>query len=141
RRRHRHRPGLLDQLPQLGQAVMGDTVAVARRVVSGGPLPAVAAQQPNTALSFEQITTSYAIGLRVSDESGVLAAIAAIFAANSVSIEALRQSGSDSVDGGSAMLRIVTHRSTESALAATVAAVASLDAVQEVTSVLRVEGN
>jgi homoserine dehydrogenase len=122
-------------------AVMGDTVAVARRVVSGGPLPAVAAQQPNTALSFEQITTSYAIGLRVSDESGVLAAIAAIFAANSVSIEALRQSGSDSVDGGSAMLRIVTHRSTESALAATVAAVASLDAVQEVTSVLRVEGN
>ena len=40
-----------------------------------------------------------------------------------------------------AELRIVTHRSTESSLAAVVAAVADLDAVQEVTSVLRVEGN
>nr|WP_254456124.1 homoserine dehydrogenase [Paeniglutamicibacter quisquiliarum] len=122
-------------------AVMGDTVAVARRVVSGGPLPAIAAQQPVKALSFDEISTSYWIGLRVSDEPGVLAAIAAIFAANSVSIEALRQSVIEENHGGSAELRIVTHRSTESSLAAVVAAVSDLDAVQEVTSVLRVEGN
>ncbi|MCV9993929.1 homoserine dehydrogenase [Paeniglutamicibacter sp. ZC-3] len=122
-------------------AVMGDTVSVARRVVSGGPLPAIAAQQSVKALSFDEISTSYWIGLRVSDEPGVLAAIAAIFAENTVSIEALRQSIIEENHGGSAELRIVTHRSTESSLAAVVAAVADLDAVQEVTSVLRVEGN
>ena len=122
-------------------AVLGDTVAVARRVVSGGPLPAIAAQQKVQVMDFADIATSYWIGLRVFDEPGVLAAIAAIFAANAVSIEALRQSAMDQSHGGSAELRIVTHRSTESALAAVVAAVADLDAVQEVTSVLRVEGN
>lgn len=122
-------------------AVLGDTVAVARRVVSGGPLPAIATQQAVKVLDFSQNTTSYAVGLRVADESGVLAAIAAIFAKNGVSIETLRQSASADGSEGVADLRIVTHKSTESALAATVATVAEMDAVQEVISVLRVEGN
>ena len=122
-------------------AVLGDTVAVARRVVSGGPLPAIATQQAVKVLDFSQNTTSYAVGLRVADESGVLAAIAAIFAKNGVSIETLRQSASADGSLGVADLRIVTHKSTESALAATVATVADMDAVQEVISVLRVEGN
>ena len=122
-------------------AVLGDTVAVARRVVSGGPLPAIAAQQKVQVMDLADIATSYWIGLRVTDEPGVLAAIAAIFAQHGVSIETLRQTVKPEGNGGVADLRIVTHRSTESALAATVAAVSALAAVQEVTSVLRVEGN
>lgn len=122
-------------------AVLGDTVAVARRVVSGGPLPAISTQQSVQVLDFARTSTSYAIGLRVSDEPGVLAAIATIFAKNGVSIETLRQSVNAESGAGAADLRIVTHRSTESALAATVASVAELEAVQEVISVLRVEGN
>lgn len=122
-------------------AVLGDTVAVARRVVSGGPLPAISTQQSVQVLDFARTSTSYAIGLRVSDEPGVLAAIASIFAKNGVSIETLRQSVDADSGAGAADLRIVTHRSTESALAATVASVAELEAVQEVISVLRVEGN
>lgn len=122
-------------------AVLGDTVAVARRVVSGGPLPAISTQQSVQVLDFARTSTSYAIGLRVSDEPGVLAAIASIFAKNGVSIETLRQSVNADSGAGAADLRIVTHRSTESALAATVASVAELEAVQEVISVLRVEGN
>ncbi len=122
-------------------AVLGDTVAVARRVVSGGPLPAISTQQSVQVLDFARTSTSYAIGLRVSDEPGVLAAIATIFAKNGVSIETLRQSVNADSGAGAADLRIVTHRSTESALAATVASVAELEAVQEVISVLRVEGN
>ncbi|MCE3613307.1 hypothetical protein LXJ57_25595, partial [Escherichia coli] len=39
-----------------------------------------------------------------------------------------------------AELRIVTHRATESALAATVAQIRDLDVITSVTSVLRVEG-
>ncbi|GAA1499164.1 homoserine dehydrogenase [Paeniglutamicibacter kerguelensis] len=122
-------------------AVLGDTVAVARRVVSGGPLPAIATQQSVQVMDFAQAATSYAIGLRVSDEPGVLASIASIFATNGVSIEALRQTVNRDSAPAVAELRIVTHRSTESALSATVAAVAELAAVQEVISVLRVEGN
>ncbi|PQZ86187.1 homoserine dehydrogenase [Arthrobacter sp. MYb227] len=122
-------------------AVLGDTVAVARRVVSGGPLPAIANQQAVKVLDFARIATSYAIGMRVTDESGVLAAITAIFAKNGVSIETMRQGASADGAPGVADLRIVTHRSIESALAATVATVAHMDAVQEVISVLRVEGN
>ena len=40
----------------------------------------------------------------------------------------------------SAELRIVTHRASEAALAATVKAVKGLDVINSVTSVLRVEG-
>ena len=43
-------------------------------------------------------------------------------------------------DPAVANLVLTTHRAPEAALAATVAAVAELDVVQEVTSVLRVEG-
>jgi homoserine dehydrogenase len=41
---------------------------------------------------------------------------------------------------GSAELRIVTHRASEAALAATVQAINGLDIINSVTSVLRVEG-
>lgn len=122
-------------------AVMGDTVSVARRMASGGPLPAASAQQPVKVMDFSDITTSYWIGLQVHDEPGVLASIAQIFAANGVSIETLRQDSNPEINGGVAELVLVTHRSTEAALAATLAAVADLAAIREVTSVLRVEGN
>ncbi|GAA5226306.1 homoserine dehydrogenase [Paeniglutamicibacter antarcticus] len=122
-------------------AVMGDTVAVARRMASGGPLPAISAQQPVKVMDFCDITTSYWIGLEVNDEPGVLASIAQIFASNGVSIETLRQDSNPESNAGTAELLLVTHRSTEKALAATLAAVADLAAIKEVTSVLRVEGN
>lgn len=122
-------------------AIMGDTVAIARRLVADAPVIASGVRGSQPALRFDQIATSYWISLRVADESGVLSRIAALFAEHGVSIELLRQSVVDSADGGSALLRIVTHKSTEAALAATVAAVGKLDVVKEVTSVLRVEGN
>ena len=40
-----------------------------------------------------------------------------------------------------AMLIIVTHAATDAALSATVTELAGLDTVNEVTSVMRVEGN
>jgi homoserine dehydrogenase len=41
---------------------------------------------------------------------------------------------------GSARIVVVTHRATDAALSDTVAALAELDVVDEVTSVLRLEG-
>ncbi|MFI5085281.1 MAG: homoserine dehydrogenase [Actinomycetales bacterium] len=121
-------------------AVLGDVVSAARRLVLGGPGRTETTTGHVPALSIDKVTTSYYIGLDVADEPGVLAKIAALFAAQGVSIETIRQTIHRNDGNSSAELRIVTHRATEAALAATVAAVARLDVINAVTSVLRVEG-
>ncbi|MFY9635047.1 homoserine dehydrogenase [Pseudarthrobacter sp. BIM B-2242] len=123
-------------------AVLGDLVSAARRLVLGGPQRTETTTGHVPALPIEAATTSYYIGLDVADQPGVLARIAQLFAEHGVSIEIMRQtihkdSGSN-VE--SAELRIVTHRASEAALAATVEAVKGLDVINSVTSVLRVEG-
>ena len=123
-------------------AVLGDLVSAARRLVLGGPQRTETTTGYVPALPIEAATTSYYIGLDVADQPGVLARIAQLFAEHGVSIEIMLQtihkdSGSN-VE--SAELRIVTHRASEAALAATVEAVKGLDVINSVTSVLRVEG-
>ncbi|GLU57669.1 homoserine dehydrogenase [Paenarthrobacter ureafaciens] len=123
-------------------AVLGDLVSAARRLVLGGPGRTETTTGYVQPLPVEASTTSYYIGLDVADQPGVLARIAHIFAENGVSIEIMRQTihrdASSAVE--SAELKIVTHRASEAALAATVEAVKGLDVINSVTSVLRVEG-
>ncbi|MCX8452624.1 homoserine dehydrogenase [Paenarthrobacter ureafaciens] len=123
-------------------AVLGDLVSAARRLVLGGPGRTETTTGYVQPLPVEASTTSYYIGLDVADQPGVLARIAHIFAENDVSIEIMRQTihrdASSAVE--SAELKIVTHRASEAALAATVEAVKGLDVINSVTSVLRVEG-
>jgi homoserine dehydrogenase len=123
-------------------AVLGDLVSAARRLVLGGPQRTETTTGHVPALPIDAAITSYYIGLDVADQPGVLARIAKLFAEHGVSIEIMRQTihkeaGSISE---SAELRIVTHRASEAALAATVEAVKGLDVINSVTSVLRVEG-
>jgi len=81
--------------------------------------------------------------MNVADRPGVLATVAAEFAKREVSIAEVRQEGV--VDGGGqrvgARVVVVTHTATDAALSDTVAALADLDVVQNVASVLRLEGN
>lgn len=79
--------------------------------------------------------------LEVTDEPGVLAAVAGILSDGGVSVETFQQSVASS-DGtrSTATLVIGTHRALESALAATVEQLASNANVERVVSVLRVEG-
>ncbi|MBT2531787.1 homoserine dehydrogenase [Arthrobacter sp. ISL-48] len=123
-------------------AVLGDLVSAARRIVLGGPGRTETTTGHVPALGIESATTSYYIGLDVADQPGVLARIAQLFAEHGVSIEIMRQTiHTDSASNvESAELRIVTHRASEAALAATVEAVKGLDVINSVTSVLRVEG-
>ena len=86
-----------------------------------------------------QSLTRYHISLDVADRPGVLAQVAAAFAAHDVSIETVRQQVAPG-GGERAKLIVVTHRATDAALAATVDALAALDAVDDVASVMRVEG-
>ncbi|CEA08576.1 Homoserine dehydrogenase [Arthrobacter saudimassiliensis] len=121
-------------------AVMGDVVRTARRLVLGGPAAPGSATGRVPELPMDKVTTSYYIGLEVSDQPGVLAAVARVFADNGVSIETMRQTVPADGGGAAAQLRFVTHRATEAALAATVEAIRGLDVITSVTSVLRVEG-
>lgn len=123
-------------------AVMGDLVSAARSLVLDGPGRAETTTGQVPAAPISAAVTSYYIGLDVADQPGVLARIAQLFAEHGVSIETMRQTihrGSGS-QTESAELRIVTHRASEAALAATVQAVKGLDVINTVTSVLRVEG-
>ena len=81
-------------------------------------------------------STRYHVRLEVSDRSGVLAAVAQIFAKHAVSIQTVRQSGR----GDDAELVIVSHLASEADLAATVADLRGMEVVRDVASVLRVIG-
>ncbi|QCU78426.1 homoserine dehydrogenase [Citricoccus sp. SGAir0253] len=138
-------------------AVMGDTVSIARRLVRGGAGRTHTPKAVLPALEVGEATTSYMIVLRVADQPGVLAAIATVVAEHGVSIEAMRQvplAEDDAVydahegtgvpashEPAESLLRIITHRARERALASTVTAIKELDVVTDVVSVLRVEGN
>ena len=72
----------------------------------------------------------------------MLSTVAAEFAAHGVSIAEVRQEGVADDDGQliGARIVVVTHRAADAALSKTVAALADLDAVQRIASVLRLEG-
>ncbi|MDQ2636632.1 MAG: homoserine dehydrogenase, partial [Actinomycetota bacterium] len=123
-------------------AVMGDLVMAARNRVQGGrgPRESKYAKLPISPIGF--IPTRYYVNMNVADLPGVLSAVAAEFAKREVSIAEVRQEGM--VDEGGqrcgARIVVVTHQATDAALSETVAALADLDVVQSINSVLRMEG-
>lgn len=123
-------------------AVMGDLVMAARNRVQGGrgPRESKYAKLPVSPIGF--IPTRYYVNMNVADRPGVLSTVAAEFARHEVSIAEVRQEGV--VDEGGqpcgARIVVVTHRATDAALSETVSALAELDVVQSVNSVLRMEG-
>ncbi|WP_027932046.1 homoserine dehydrogenase [Amycolatopsis thermoflava] len=117
-------------------AVLGDLVAVARNRVLGGRGPRESAHAQLPVRPMGQTPTRYHVSLDVADKPGVLAQVAQVFAAHEVSIAAVRQR--DRHD--TASLVIVTHLAPDAALEATVEAIGKMDVVNEVVSVMRVEG-
>jgi homoserine dehydrogenase len=124
-------------------AVMGDVVMAARNRVQGGrgPRESKYAQLPISPIGF--ILTRYYVNMNVADLPGVLSAVAAEFGKREVSIAQVRQEGMVDEAGQrcGARIVVVTHRATDAALSETVAALADLDVVQRVNSVLRLEGS
>ena len=127
---------------QTASAVLGDIVSAARRHLAGGPGVAESTSADLPVLPFAAVRTRYQVALDVADRPGVLAAVAQLVADHGVSIETASQTTRPGEGGAepTATLVIVTHRAAESALAATVAALGRSEAVERVTSVLRVEG-
>jgi len=125
-------------------AVLGDVITVARNRVSGGRGPGESAYADLLIKTMGEVPTRYHISLDVEDRPGVLAQVARVFAEHGVSIETVRQQQSPVREPmpptARAALVVVTHTAPDAALAATVEALAELDVVDAVTSVMRVEG-
>ncbi len=123
-------------------AVMGDLVMAARNRVQGGRAPRESKYAQLPIAPMGAISTRYYVNMNVADRPGVLSAVAAEFSKREVSIADVRQEGVVDANGlpCGARIVVVTHRATDAALSETVAALAELDVVQAVNSVLRLEG-
>jgi len=123
-------------------AVTGDLVMAGRNRVLGSRAPKESryAQLPIAPMGF--ILTRYYVSMNVADKPGVLSTVAAEFAKREVSIAEVRQEGVTDEAGRpvGARVVVVTHTATDAALSETVDALADLDVVQSVASVLRLEG-
>ena len=117
-------------------AVLGDLVTVARNRLSNVRGAGESAYAQCDVLEMGRAQTRYHVAIDVDDRAGVLASVARVFAEHEVSIQAVRQEGR----GSDAQLVVVSHRATDAALSATVAALRDMENVHDVSSVMRVEG-
>ena len=120
-----------------GSAVVADLVEAARNFgcEARGRLNDVLEEA--RVLDFGSVETRFCVRMQVADRPGALAEIATAFGAQGVSLESIVQKQSD---GTSAEIFWLTHRTTQSAMTASLTQFEALDAVREVSSVLRVEG-
>jgi homoserine dehydrogenase len=117
-------------------AVLGDLVDAVKNLVSGarGATIGVLARKPIRPIA--ELETPFYILMEAADRPGVLASIAGEFGRNGVSIKSMEQRGI----GADARLVFITHRAREADLRATLAALANVDTVSRVGSVVRVIG-
>jgi homoserine dehydrogenase len=127
---------------QTASAILGDLVSAAKRHVAGGPGLADSVHAEFETLGIDRVFTQYQITIEVTDQPGVLAQVANIFSAHGVSIETVEQMARvrDGKRTGTATLEVGTHRATDAALSTVVEVLRATDAVEEITSVIRVEG-
>ncbi|MEX1207177.1 MAG: homoserine dehydrogenase [Acidimicrobiia bacterium] len=118
-------------------AVLGDVIDAARGLLAGSAVVSPAPAATGGAGSFDSTPTQWCLRLEVEDSPGVLAQIAGAFGAAGVSIKSVRQDGR----GNRATLLMITHGAPEAAQRSSVDALRRLDAVREVASAIRVEGD
>jgi homoserine dehydrogenase len=116
-------------------AVLGDVIDAALNRTRGSHAT-VGALAKARIRPVDEVETAYYLNLDVDDQPGVLAAVAGVFGRHDVSIRSMEQEGL----GGEARLVFITHVAREAAMQATIRDLHHLDAVDRITSVLRVIG-
>lgn len=113
-------------------AVLGDLVDAAVNKAAGAAA-ALTITEPATFRSLDELRSQYYIAMQVTDRPGALAQVAAEFGEHGVSIQTMEQKGT----GDAADLWFITHEASHAALRSTLDALAHLDAVNAVDSVIR----
>ena len=120
-------------------AVMGDVLEVARHLSMGiPPVVGCTCTDDLAIVPMDDLKTKYYIRFAVADRSGVLAAMAGVFAKHGVSVRSVVQRGNS--EHATVNLSYVTHTATEASVRAVLAEIAQLDDVLRAEpSVIRVE--
>jgi homoserine dehydrogenase len=116
-------------------AVLGDLIDAALNRAKGSHA-SVGTLSKARIRPIDEIESAYYLNLDVVDRPGVLAAVAGVFGNHGVSIRSMEQEGL----GGEARLVFITHVAREADMQATIRDLHHLDAVDRITSVLRVIG-
>ena len=117
-------------------AVVGDLIDAVRNRQAGTTAP-TPERMPARLLPEEDLCAQYYVSVDVVDRPGVLAAVTKVFGDHDVSIRSMEQEG----HAGDARLLFVTHVAREGDVRATLAALADLDAVEEIGGVMRIIGD
>ena len=121
-------------------AIVSDVVEVVRGVASGmAPPPPPALDRELRVESMDDLETQYYLRLRAADRPGVMAAIAHVLGARAVSLASVIQK-EPARDDGTAEIVITTHKAREAAVRLAVEEIEALDAVLEVSNLVRVAG-
>lgn len=123
---------------ETASAVLGDLVIAAKRHLAGGPGLTDSTHADLELLPISATQTRYLISLQVSDRPGVLASVAGEFALHQVSVETVQQTLANATE--QALLTVLTHTASEADVRAVVESLSSNQAVNEVLTVIRVEG-
>jgi len=119
-------------------AIVGDVIEVARHIQSGClNIVGCTCREELPVREIGDLVTQYYVRLLVEDRPGVLAKVAQIFGENDVSLASVLQTRTD--EHGGAEIVWVTHAAAERDVRAALDAIALLDVVREVASVIRVE--
>jgi homoserine dehydrogenase len=116
-------------------AVLGDLIDAAANRAKGSHA-SVGALSKARLRPIDEVTSAYYVNIDVVDRPGVLASVAGAFGGHGVSIRTMEQEGL----GAEARLVFITHEAREADLQATISELHHLDAVDRITSVLRVIG-
>ena len=120
-------------------AVLGDVIDVARAVVNHGRHDQLAITGPLKRIRpIDELEFRYYVRMTVTDQPGVLAAIAQVLGQTSISIASVIQKETDET-ARSAEIVIMTHRAREAAIRAASRDLTALDVVKEIGSIIRVE--
>ena len=117
-------------------AILGDLVAVTRHRAYSTVGYGESDYADLDIAPIGEVKSQFFVRLHVADKSGVLAAIAQTFASEDISIQTVRQAGL----GKDAELVVVTHAASETSLTACIKKLTSMEIVNKVESVIRVEG-
>jgi homoserine dehydrogenase len=114
-------------------AVLGDVIDAALNRAKG-TAASIGALGRCRVRPIDELSSPFYLNVEVSDQPGVLAAVAGVFGEHGVSIRSMEQEGL----GGDARIIFITHIARESDVRATLRELAGLDVVREIGSVLRV---